>query len=65
MVAEKKNLMPVNIRDLLCESGISQANLQRMIDGILETFPRVFSFRKSRIKENSGKIKITPKLHQK
>ena len=30
-------------------------NMTCMIDGNLETFPRVFCFRKSRINENGGK----------
>ena len=33
----------------------SDLSLARRSDGILETFPRVFCFRKSRIKENGVK----------
>ena len=55
MVVEKNYSSQVNFGDHLCEIGIRQANIRRMIDRNFETFPWVFSFGKSRIKENGGK----------
>jgi len=39
----------------------SDLSITCMIDGNLETFPRVFCFPKSRINENDGKPRITPR----